>query len=312
MKTTLKQQAKLLASSLCLFLAAVGGAWCGEMLVHPPEQRFSYHLRVVRVSGATAYPGAAIGAGQDRGVPIVMPEDEAWGSAKQLAALADTLGGERADAVTGFFLSPSDEGEAQLERTFYAGEEAVSLSFLGRVLETDTGHAHELTLRLSPTDDPSRILAEAVLLARTDRTVAIAAPSPLAGEWIVLAVTSLDTEQYLAKVEMPPPPPKGAPPSAAAADEVDDVEMPVMIERVSPRYPPTARRQGRQGRVILQLVIDEQGVPRAPVVLEVPEDGEDFAAAAVEAILQWRYEPARRDGKPVPVLFTTTVKFALE
>jgi TonB family protein len=33
--------------------------------------------------------------------------------------------------------------------------------------------------------------------------------------------------------------------------------------------------------------------------------------AAVRAASQWRFEPGRRDGKPVPVLITVEMTFAL-
>jgi protein TonB len=33
--------------------------------------------------------------------------------------------------------------------------------------------------------------------------------------------------------------------------------------------------------------------------------------AAVEAIKLWKYEPVKKDGKPIPVRFTVTVDFKL-
>ena len=39
---------------------------------------------------------------------------------------------------------------------------------------------------------------------------------------------------------------------------------------------------------------------------------ESFAEAAVEAVRQWRYEPARKErGRPVSVYFTVMVEFTL-
>jgi hypothetical protein len=38
---------------------------------------------------------------------------------------------------------------------------------------------------------------------------------------------------------------------------------------------------------------------------------EELAAAAVDSVLQWRYEPALLNGQAVPVYFTVFVRFAL-
>ena len=42
-----------------------------------------------------------------------------------------------------------------------------------------------------------------------------------------------------------------------------------------------------------------------------PAYREEFADAAIEAVRQWRYKPARRAGKPVPVYFTIFVEYKL-
>jgi outer membrane biosynthesis protein TonB len=43
-----------------------------------------------------------------------------------------------------------------------------------------------------------------------------------------------------------------------------------------------------------------------------PEGAEALAEAAKEALSQWRYEPATRDGKPVKVFFTVVIDFKLD
>ena len=57
---------------------------------------------------------------------------------------------------------------------------------------------------------------------------------------------------------------------------------------------------------------DRDGIPRAPTVVKMTEGCEELAAAAVDAVMRWRYEPAKRNGQPVPVYFTVTVQFRLE
>jgi protein TonB len=80
---------------------------------------------------------------------------------------------------------------------------------------------------------------------------------------------------------------------------------------VQPEYPEDARKAKVQGKVILQALIDREGrVAEVEVLRSVPEFP-SLAEAAVEAVSQWRYEPAERNGKPVAVYFTIVVEFKL-
>jgi TonB family protein len=93
------------------------------------------------------------------------------------------------------------------------------------------------------------------------------------------------------------------------------VTMPVLIpeSKVSPAYPEVARKSKIQGMVNLLAVIDRAGiVKRVEVQASEPEDYEPFIESAVEAIRQWRYEPATLDGKPVDVYFTVEIHFKLD
>lgn len=90
-----------------------------------------------------------------------------------------------------------------------------------------------------------------------------------------------------------------------------DMTPPERIAVVQPVYPEEARKNRAQGKVTLQAVIEvdgtigdvrvEKGVPEAPALEE----------AAVEAVRQWRYKPALRNGTPVRIYFTINVDFVL-
>jgi protein TonB len=72
-----------------------------------------------------------------------------------------------------------------------------------------------------------------------------------------------------------------------------------------------ARKAGIEGRVILQLLVDETGsVIEARVVTAEPPG--IFEHAALEAIHSWRYEAATRDGKPIKVRVGQAVDFSLK
>jgi len=101
--------------------------------------------------------------------------------------------------------------------------------------------------------------------------------------------------------------------SPAAADG-PQVRQPRLIAgtKVMPTYPEQARKQGLEGRVIIEARIGEDGHVHDTRVLKIePEDYEPFAASAREAVRQWRYEPATAAGRPVEVLFTIVVQFSL-
>lgn len=89
----------------------------------------------------------------------------------------------------------------------------------------------------------------------------------------------------------------------------EGVPAPKSIKSVTPVYPEEARKNGIQGVVILEAKADESGrVIDIMVLKSVPE----LDQAALDAVRQWVYEPLVIEGKAKKVVFTVTVKFALD
>ncbi len=87
-----------------------------------------------------------------------------------------------------------------------------------------------------------------------------------------------------------------------------DVPPPKRTRTVLPDYPPEAQAQGLHGIVILELIIDTQGrVAESKVIRSVPP----FDEAALAAVKKWEYEITKLEGKPVSVLLTVPITFAL-
>ncbi|MCU0244899.1 MAG: energy transducer TonB [Acidobacteria bacterium] len=87
------------------------------------------------------------------------------------------------------------------------------------------------------------------------------------------------------------------------------VKPPKLVKQVAPVYPETARQARVEGVVILEARADEKGdVVDARVLRSVPA----LDKAALAAVKQWKYEPMVIDGKPRPVVFTVTIRFALD
>lgn len=77
-----------------------------------------------------------------------------------------------------------------------------------------------------------------------------------------------------------------------------------------PLYTEEARQGRIQGVVILEAIIDEDGNVRDVKVLKGLPMG--LSESATETAKQWRFEPATKDGLPVPVYFNLTVRFSLQ
>lgn len=89
--------------------------------------------------------------------------------------------------------------------------------------------------------------------------------------------------------------PAGARAQAPAPDP--HVQAPVRRKHVDPEYPKALFDSGRDVEVVLTLTIDGEGkVERAEVAVS---GGAEFDQAALDAVKQWDFEPATRDGKPV-------------
>jgi periplasmic protein TonB len=82
----------------------------------------------------------------------------------------------------------------------------------------------------------------------------------------------------------------------------------LLAYRIEPSYPILARQAHIQGAVVLNAVIDKDGnVEKLQVVSGPPM----LAAAAIDAVKQWRYKPFFFNGRPLEVETTITVTFEL-
>jgi protein TonB len=81
-------------------------------------------------------------------------------------------------------------------------------------------------------------------------------------------------------------------------------------ETPRPHYPESARREGKEGRVLLRVLIDDEG--RTKAVEVTASSGHDMLDhAATEAIKKWRFMPARAGGKPVETWVKVPIDFQL-
>jgi protein TonB len=77
-----------------------------------------------------------------------------------------------------------------------------------------------------------------------------------------------------------------------------------------PVYPPSARRRGIEGRLVLRVRVDTRG--RAATIDIVAGSGHGLLDAAAErAVRKWNFTPARRAGIPVSATLDVPVVFRL-
>jgi TonB family protein len=126
-----------------------------------------------------------------------------------------------------------------------------------------------------------------------------------------------------AKLPLTPPLPQDATPAPDHAIERsagssgggiysigEDVSDPMLLHRVDAGYSDAALAAGVKGVVTLRIVIDAAGNVVNPTVITGLGSGLD--EKAIEAVRQWKFTPAYKDGKPVAVAKTVEISFALQ
>jgi TonB family protein len=88
-----------------------------------------------------------------------------------------------------------------------------------------------------------------------------------------------------------------------------DVSAPKLVRKVEPDYTRKSRREKTQGTVLLAVVINKNGKPRAVRVERSLTP--DLDRQAVRAVSSWRFKPAMRAGRPVSVQAQVEVNFRL-
>jgi TonB family protein len=127
-----------------------------------------------------------------------------------------------------------------------------------------------------------------------------------------------------APVAVAPPPPPPVPPQAAinvdrgAPAEFNGVPVrrvgggvtaPVVVFVSNPEYTKEAKKAGFKGIVLINLIVDTNGMPQNVHVLRSVGMGLD--QKAVDAVKQYRFKPAMEGGKPVPVELNVEVNFQI-
>jgi periplasmic protein TonB len=92
----------------------------------------------------------------------------------------------------------------------------------------------------------------------------------------------------------------------------DDVTLPVPVRTVKPGYTAAAMDAHIEGKVILDVVVLDDGKVGEVSVTESLDKEYGLDTQAVEATKQWLFKPGTKDGKPVAVRVAMEMTFTLK
>ncbi len=89
-----------------------------------------------------------------------------------------------------------------------------------------------------------------------------------------------------------------------------NIQSAKIVSQPKPVYPPEMKAQRLEETVVLDAVISKEGVPLS--LSSQNGARPEFVKSAVDAVLQWRYEPTLLNGQAVEVETTITVNYTLQ
>ncbi len=87
------------------------------------------------------------------------------------------------------------------------------------------------------------------------------------------------------------------------------VSAPVLVYAPMAEFSDEARRNKYQGVCMISVIVDAQGIPRNPVVIQALGEGLDEKALA--AIPHYKFKPGMKNGRPVATRIVVEVNFRL-
>ena len=106
-----------------------------------------------------------------------------------------------------------------------------------------------------------------------------------------------------------------APDNAPGLDGVNFESAPGVVRpeykfKVEPKYPEVASKAGKEGQVLLQATIDENGIPQD--IVAITDIGFGFEEAAIAALKKTTFRPATKGGNPISLQVEVPYSFLLK
>ena len=101
-------------------------------------------------------------------------------------------------------------------------------------------------------------------------------------------------------------------PAAAGIYQVASIDIPPRIKRYyPPLYPPRAKGQGVEGKVVVRCVVSASGRVRDVKIIQAEPAGY-FEKTALKSVAKWTFVPAKFKGKKVAVYVDIPLSFSLD
>ena len=98
----------------------------------------------------------------------------------------------------------------------------------------------------------------------------------------------------------------------ASGEDRKNLVMPRLIKEVKPVYTEEAKQERIQGSVLMRVVVEADGTVGDVEVTKSLDAVHGLDDEAIRAVRQWRFSPARKDGKPVTVSVDIEMTFTLK
>lgn len=131
--------------------------------------------------------------------------------------------------------------------------------------------------------------------------------APLLGAISVAAPAAVVAEKSAPAAAFTAPAPVAAAPPAGPRTITSGVEY---LKAPQPEYPALSKRLGEQGKVVLRVLINEQGLP-GQVLVQTSSGFARLDEAGRQAVLRALFKPHLDDGRPVAVYVIVPLNFQL-
>ncbi len=162
---------------------------------------------------------------------------------------------------------------------------------------------------VAPTVLPVNPRPKSAAVAPAPRTVPVAAAAPVEIAPPVATETAVSPVAESAKQAAVPPAPSVAP--RAEQTVTPPVFNAAYLRNPPPRYPPAARRNSEEGTVVLRVLVTTDGTA-SRTELDRSSGSMSLDSAALEAVRNWRFVPARRGAQNIEDWVRVPVVFRLE
>jgi protein TonB len=95
-------------------------------------------------------------------------------------------------------------------------------------------------------------------------------------------------------------------------DPTEVETRPEVLRQVAPTYPASAERAGTEDVVVVKVLVGTDGQAADVQILRGSRKDPGFDAAAMAAVRQWVFAPARKGGQPVASWYNVGVPFQLK